>query len=111
MGGDNVIIAAAHAQLANICLHNQRRVRPLQSTICFIPAVAVALFPLCLTNPSVTVLQKDAMRHAQKAIELDLPTAAVELCTKTSDDADGTDTLVCGPHRGRATDSNHVSQR
>ena len=44
----------------------------------------------------MTVSQKDAMRHAQKAIELDLPIAAVELCTKTSDDADGTDTLFVG---------------
>ena len=49
--GDSAIIAAAHAQLANICLHKERRVRPLQSTICFILAVAVTLFPLCLANP------------------------------------------------------------
>jgi hypothetical protein len=28
------------------------------------------------------------MRHAQKAIELDLATAALDLCMKTTDDVD-----------------------
>ena len=36
----------------------------------------------------MAVLQKDAIRHAQKAVELDLATAALELCMKTSDNVD-----------------------
>jgi hypothetical protein len=45
----------------------------------------------------VAVLQKDAMHHAQKAIELDLATAGLELCIKTTDDVGySVDTLFMG---------------
>lgn len=46
------------------------------------------------------MLQKDAMLHAQKAIELNPSTAAIELCTKTIDDIDTlfVDLLDAAPH-------------
>lgn len=48
--GHNVVIAAAHAQLANICLHKERRVRRFQSAIVFTPVVAMTKVLVLLAN-------------------------------------------------------------
>ena len=41
--GDNAVIAAAHAQLANICLHKQHRVRGFQCATTIAPAAVSAV--------------------------------------------------------------------
>ena len=48
--GDNVVIAAAHAQLANICLHKERRVWVLQPTAIATSTVVSAAIAESLAN-------------------------------------------------------------